>query len=262
MRSSLRYRFRDDVRTALAHPCGNPAEVTEADLAPLPPVVRNYLRRAGVVGKPRVCNLRLEFRAEMRASPDAPWMSARALQYSFFAPRARFFFMHARRSVVPFDVFHRYADDSATMEVRVAGLFPVVRLSGDEMTKSETVTMLNDICVFAPAALVTPGLSWEDVGGGQVRVGFENAGHHVSAVLSFDAAGELVDFTSDDRSMAEGDHMRRLPWRTPLGAYHDFDGFRLASRGDACWIDAGRTWTYGRFTLRRIAYNVTLAEAP
>jgi hypothetical protein len=180
--------------------------VAEADLAPLPPVVRNYLRRAGVVGKPRVCNVRLEFRAEMRGAPDAPWMPARALQYSFFAPRGRFFFMHARRSVVPFDVFHRYADDSATMEVRVAGLFPVVRLSGDEMTKSETVTMLNDICVFAPAALVDTGLSWEDMGGGNVRVGLENAGHEVSAVLEFDAV-------ADSRRMLS--RFRRDPRRVP-----------------------------------------------
>lgn len=252
---SLRSQFRRDVRAALTHETSGPL-VTDADLAPLPAPLQAYLRRAGVVGKPRVRNVHAEFAADMRGAPDEAWMRARADQYEFFRPMQRLYFMKASRRGVPFDVFHRYAGDDARMTVRVAGLVPVQELAGREMTQSETVTLFNDLCVLAPAALVDAPVAWEQLDDRTVRGTFSNAGHRVSAVLIFDAGGDLADFRSEDRYKAEGDSMRRLTWTTPLSDYRDFGGVRLAARGEARWTDGARNWAYGRFVLERIAYNV------
>jgi hypothetical protein len=260
----LHSAFEREVRQAIA---GAPATsgsatpiVSEADLAPLPQPVRRYLRRVGVLNRPRVRNFRAEFIAEMRSTPTAPWMRARAEQYEFFGPASRFFFMRASRSGVPFVVFHRYAGGAATMEVRIAGLIPAVQLSGAEMTKSETVTLFNDICLLAPAALLDAPVTWVDLGDHQVQGTFSNAGFTVTAVLTFDAEGDLVDFRSEDRSMAEGNTMRRLPWTTPVSEYGDFGGIHLGKRAEARFTDGGVTWAYGRFVLERIAYNVSSAD--
>ena len=257
---SLRSTYRRDVRAALAQAGGDSVPVvTEADLAPLPAPLRTYLRRAGVVGRPRVRNFHAVFAADMRDGPDDGWMRARADQYEFFGPAApaRHFFMKATRRGVPFDVLHRYAGSEATMRVRVAGLVPVVNMAGREMTQSETVTLFNDMCLLAPGALVDAPVEWETVDERTVRGTFANAGHRVSAVLTFDASGDLADFRSEDRYRAEGRTMRRLPWTTPVSDYRDFGGVRLAARGEARWTDGPRSWTYGRFVLQRIAYNVT-----
>ena len=120
---SLQSAFRREVQAALQHPDAAPL-VTDADLAPLPSPIQGYLRRVGVVGKPRVRNFQAVFSAEMRRAPDAPWMRARAEQYEFFEPAARFFFMRAARSGIPFIVFHRYVGDQATMRVRVMDSCP------------------------------------------------------------------------------------------------------------------------------------------
>lgn len=247
--------FRRDVRTELGR-FTQPAIVTEADLAPLPRPVQTYLRRAGVVNRPRVRNFHAEFAADMRSGPGAPWMKATVDQYEFFDPAARLFFMRASRSGIPFQVFHRYVGDAASMDVRVAGIVPIVSLAGTEMTKSETVTLFNDICVFAPAALVDAPVTWAVIDEHTVRGRFTNAGHTVSADLIFDGNGDLVDFRSEDRSMSEGKTMRRLPWTTPLSDYRSFGDVRLAAIGEARWTDAGSTWTYGRFVLKAIRYNV------
>jgi hypothetical protein len=252
----LHAAFRREVRVALANARTVPL-VTEADLASLPPSIQIYLRRAGVLNRPRVRNFRALFSAEMRSAPDAPWMQARAEQYEFFAPTSRFFFMRASRGGVPFVVFHRYADGAATMEVRIAGLIPVATLSGAQMTRSETVTLFNDICLLAPAALLDVPVTWVELGNHRVQGTFANAGFTVSAVLTFDENGDLVDFRSEDRSMAEGNSMRRLAWTTPVSEYGDFDGLRLAKRAEARFTDGGRTWAYGRFVLEEIAYNVS-----
>ena len=247
--------FKREVRAELRRPT-QPSIVTEADLAPLPRPLQTYLRRAGVVDRPRVRNFHAEFTAQMRGGPDEPWMTATADQYEFFAPTSRLFFMRASRGGVPFKVFHRYVGSAATMDVRVAGLVPVVSLAGAEMTKSETVTLFNDMCVLAPAALLDAPVIWAVLDDRTVRGTFTNAGYTVSADLIFDENGDLIDFRSDDRSMSEGKTMRRLPWTTPLSDYRSFGDARLAAVGEARWTDAGRTWTYGRFVLKAIRYNV------
>ena len=78
----------------------------------------------------------------------------------------------------------------------------------------------------------------------------------MSAVLTFDASGDLVGFVSNDRFKAQGKEQVRLPWSTPISDYGVVDGVRLGRRGDANYIENGKEWTYGRFTVTSIAYNV------
>lgn len=254
----LRTSYHRAARQALARPRSTTAApVTEADLARLPAPVQRYLRRVGVLGRPRVQNFHAELTAEFRFGPDAPWTRARAEQWEFFHPAERLFFMTTSRGGVPLAGLHRYSGDRATMEIRAAGVVPVVRAAGREMTQSETVTLLNDMCVLAPAALVDAPIDWESLDERTVRATFTNACYRVSALVSFDDDGDLTDFHSDDRYMsADGNTMRRLPWNTPVRDYRDFGGVRLAAFDEARWTEASGPWAYGRFTLERIAYNV------
>ena len=84
----------------------------------------------------------------------------------------------------------------------------------------------------------------------RARVAFTLGPNTVSADLVFNAAGELVDFISDDRGMLEKDgSLRILRWTTPMGRYHDFDGWRLATEGDAIWHRPDGPFTYGHMRL-------------
>jgi len=257
--SSLRSRYRDDARSlGAAAAAVAPSPVTEADLGRLPPLVQTYLRRAGVVGRPHVHRLRAVFKGRFRRSPDAPWMPMSAEQRNFLQPGpARLFFMKAAQWGVPFVAYHRYAGSEATMQVRVAGVLEVVDASGPVMTQSETVTLLNDMCVLAPAMLVDAPVTWKTIGDHQVEASYANAGHTVSAILTFDANGDLAGFVSGDRYQSDGKTERRLPWSTPLADYRDFGPARLAARGEARWREGepAAEWTYGDFVLQRIAYN-------
>ena len=66
------------------------------------------------------------------------------------------------------------------------------------MTQSETVTLFNDMCILAPAALVEAPVQWAVLDEHNVRGTLTNAGYTVSAVLTFDLAGDLADFRSED----------------------------------------------------------------
>jgi hypothetical protein len=155
--------------------------------------------------------------------------------------------------------YHRYVGTEATMRVRVAGLLQVVDASGPLMTQSETVTLLNDICFLAPAALVDAPITWQPVDSRHVKATYSNAGHAVSAVLTFEEAGDLVGFVSEDRCQsADGKSYRRFPWSTPLSDYRDFGPARLAAHGEARRREPAGEWVYGDFALERIAYNEAL----
>jgi hypothetical protein len=251
---SFRSRFARDSTTLLARPVPSEGAVMETDLALLPPLMQTYLRRMGTVGRPRVRNVRVVFAAQMRSSATSPWMQSTATQYEFFGPPARLFHMHARRGGVPIDVLHEYMDGAATFQVRIAGLIPMVNKSGIGITHDETVTLMNDVLVLAPAAALDLPFTFEPIDERSVRATFRNAGFAVAATLTFDAAGDLVGFVSADRA-----HDRQggaALWSTPISAYGEVDGIRVGTHGDANWIDATGEWTYGRFLVRSIAYNV------
>jgi hypothetical protein len=254
--TSFRSRFDHDSRTALASPLGDIPRVTEADLSSLPALMQAYLRRVGAVGRPHVRNMRVVFDAQMRFSAHSKWMESSAVQYEFFAPAARLFHMNASLYGLPFDILHRYVGDGATFQVRIAGLVPVVDVRGATLTRAETVTLLNDVVVMAPAAVLDLPLTWEATGPRTVRTTFSNAGHTVAAVLTFSDEGDLVGFLSGDRTQEDAKGSRTFPWSTPISEYAEVDGIRVGTHGSANWIEPSGEWTYGKFVIRELAYNV------
>jgi hypothetical protein len=86
-------------------------------------------------------------------------MSFKAEQVNTFGtmPR-RLFFMDAVMKGLPVKVYHCFVDDHATFSARLLALFTVAQAHGPEMDRAETVTLLNDLCIMAPGALVDPSL--------------------------------------------------------------------------------------------------------
>jgi hypothetical protein len=254
--SSLRSTYRREAERGLAHPVST-SIVTEADLAPLPPALQTYLRRAKVVGRPHVHDLRAHWRGQMRNGADGAWMDVGVDQVELFDPPTRLFYMEASQHGLPFAALHVYRGSTATMRVRVASLFDVVDAKGPEMNRSETVTLFNDMCVLAPASLLDAKIEWQTLGERRVSGTFSNAGNRVSAVLVFDDAGDLVDFVSNDRDRsADGKTYENLPWSTPLRDYKDFGGTRIAAHGDAVWKEPAGDFVYARFELESLELNV------
>ena len=256
MGASLRATFAADVAARIGRPPAGVEPVRDADLAHLPPPVQRYLRACGVVGQPPVHSLHARMHGRIRSGPRARWMSLVAEQYNTIAPVARLFYFDASMVGLPIQGYHRYVDGAASMIVRALGLVPLVRADGPDLTRSETVTVLNDLCVLAPATLVSPTITWIAVDARTARARFTNAGHAIEAELSFDARGDLIDFRSSDRARTGGDGATvRLPWSTPLRAPRAFGAVRLASAGEARWHDPAGDYAYVELTFDEVAYN-------
>jgi len=252
-----RTRFDELVEAEFAAQPLDPARtLTEDDLVPLPIPVQRHVRASGAVGRPRPQNVRIEFDAVMRRKPRDAGMAARSVQYNFFGRPARLFFMTARMFGLPVGALHIYRLEEATFTVRVASLVNMVDQHGDEISRAETVTVLNDLCVFAPGALADPRLSWRALDDRSAAVTLTNGPHRVAATLLFNERDELTDFWSVDRPDSSSGRFVPMRWNTPVGDYREIGGLRLPTRGSTVYARPDGPFTYGEFTLRSIAFDL------
>jgi len=260
-RRSLRATFHRDVDAALAASRPSSAPVTEQDLDHLPTSVADYLRRCGAVGQPRVTSFRATIHGRIRAGATESWMSFTGEQVNTCgADPTRQFFIDATRSGLPVDVLHVFADGHASMRVKLCSLLRLVNAGGPDLDRAETVTVFNDLCVLAPAALVDAPVLWQTLGSRQVRGAFTLGGRTVTAELTFNGDHELVDFISDDRlaGSADGRSFVAQRWSTPISAYRDVGSRRAACYGEGHWhLPApDGEFSYLEFHVDELRYNV------
>jgi len=69
--------------------------LTGKDIAHLPAPVQKYIRYSGAIGKEKVDNFRAVFQGRFKTSPDSEYLDVTTIQYNFFNPPARIFFMES-----------------------------------------------------------------------------------------------------------------------------------------------------------------------
>jgi len=251
------YRRRVDAALTEAPPNG---VVTEADLADLTEPVATYVRRSGAVGQPRVTNFRAHIHGRIRAGTTTAWMSFTGQQVNTYGPEpSRLFFMEATMFGLPVDVLHTYVGPSATMRVKACSLVPMVNAAGPDMDQAETVTLFNDLCILAPAAIIDAPITWQTLDEHHVRGTFSNGAHTVTAELVFNDDHDLIDFISDDRTRSSRDGKSFTPqrWSTPVREYRTIDSRRVGTHGEGRWHapKPEGEFAYLEFNLDQITYN-------
>ncbi|MFZ4522688.1 MAG: DUF6544 family protein [Bacteroidales bacterium] len=255
---NYRTQYETEVRKRLGQN-PEPQVMTPGDIQHLPEPVQKYLVYVNAVGNPGLENVRVVFNGSMKRNRKSGWMSIRSEQFNFFdEPLARFFYIRAKLFGIPFDGLHLYLDHKATMQIKIASMFQVVDAKGEMMDRGETVTLLNDICFMAPSALVSKNIQWETIGPLTVRATLTTGKITVSAILSFNEAGELINFISNDRYYCEdGKTYLEYPWSTPISNYVEIKGRKVPSYGEAIWHMPEGAFCYARFDLAEISYNCT-----
>lgn len=239
MASSGPWSFRAEYESAVQSRVDNTLEserVTAEDLRGLPEPVRCFVEKSGALGQPRAHHFSARWKGRIRGGPDEQWMEFTAEQVNFVDEPARFFLMDATRGGLPVDVLHVFANKEASMRVKLLSLFPMVDQRGPQMTRAETVTLLNDMALMAPAALLDPAVEWEAVDERSARARYTVGDNTVDATFVFNESCELVDFVSDDRLAAtpDGDMVARR-WSTPMEGHRGFGPYHLPAAGKAIW---------------------------
>lgn len=219
----------------------------------LPTPVQNYIRYVGAVNRPKTKNMKVVFEGEMREK-GKDFFKFASVQYNFFDEPARLFLMKANMygTIVP--GYHCYQNESATMQIKLLGLFNVINIKGAEMNKAETVTVFNDMCLMAPATLIDKRIEWTVIDNLSAKASFTNGTNKIAATLYFTEQGKLVNFISDDRYVVAD--MKQYRFSTPVKDYVQMKDVTIWKYGKAVWHYPEGEFVYGKFTLKSIEYNV------
>jgi hypothetical protein len=234
-----------------------PTEIlTEKDIEHMPELVQRYMHITKSVGQPKVKNFRAEFTGGMRSNPEDKFMKLHSVQYNFYQNPSRYFYMGAKKMGLPATGLHLYEDQIATFEVMLLNWIKVVDAKGDKMNQGETVTLLNDMCIMAPATLITPDIKWKTVNDTTVNAVFTNGSISVSADLFFNQKGELVNFISNDRFETDGKEYKLNPWSTPVDEYFEINGYYLPKSAKLIYHRKDADFVYGEFEFLDLKYNL------
>ncbi len=234
----------------------NPELITAEDLEDLPDPVKKYLQYVGVIGTERVHSYSVRIDGEFKISREQDWAPVKVEQVSFTAKPVRLFFMKLKFMGINIFGLHHYESAAASMVIKVLDIIKVADARGAEMNRGETVTVFNDVCMLAPAALIDPRISWKQIDDLTVEGSFTNMGITVTGILYFNKTGQLVNFVSDDRYYWNRNNTyEQISWSTPMSNYRQINGLNLAGYGEAVWMREDGPFTYAKFNIRDVTIN-------
>ncbi|MGX8794812.1 DUF6544 family protein [Fusibacter sp. JL298sf-3] len=230
--------------------------ITEEDLCQLPEQVQKYLKKVGVIGKPRVRTFHVKMTGEIQFKQDGNYYALNAEQYTSVESGVRLFYMTMTYNGLPINGFHHYSSSDAVMQIKILDLIKIVAYSGCQLQRAETVTYFNDLCIMAPAALLEETIRWEVIDKRRVKGILIKHGHEVAAVLHFNEDCMLVNFESEDRIDVHADSIQNSTlWSTPMTSFDTIGEYYLPSRGAAIWHYPSHDFTYIRLNIKNVMVN-------
>jgi hypothetical protein len=232
--------------------------------AGLPELVRRYVKRCVPTDQPGRSAVHFTQVGEMQLKPGR-WLPFRAAQ-DMAVDRVEFAWHANFRAarLVSVRVRDWYRSGVGGLDVRLWGVVPVVRASGEQFARGEAMRYLAELA-WAPQAMVTnPALEWQAVDESTVEVATRIARERVAVLLHFDAAGDIVGMSTDARPRMVGKQVVDTPWSGVFGEYREFNGVRLPTTGEVSWLLSDGPFTYfrGRVTSWSVDGNPKLGGVP
>ncbi|MDA3881617.1 MAG: hypothetical protein PF436_14610 [Prolixibacteraceae bacterium] len=251
--SSAKKMYKKDVRERLEKQEIETRKITNTDLEDLPEPVAKYLDYCGWIGKDIPRNFFFRFDGRFSLKPGKE-MKVTSEQYNWLKQTpVRLFYM--RNPII--SGYHCYNEKGASMLIKLFGRIKVAYTDGAEMDQAELVTFLNDMCIFAPGALVDAPISWETIDPHTVNATMSQYGNTVSATLYFNEKNELVNFISRDRyATTSNGESENVPWSTPVKDYEEINGIKLPSYGEAIWHYPDHDFSYAKLNIKEVKWNV------
>lgn len=230
--------------------------ISESDLDCMPKAVQDYLNYVGIVGKVMPDHFHIKIKGEMRFDKTKDWAEVNASQVSFLDNNTRLFYIVMKMFCIPINGLHHYENGKASMVGKILDILKIIDNEGEIMNIGETVTYFNDMCIFAPAALIDADIKWEEIDNNTVNAVYTSNDITISAKLFFNDKGELVNFISDDRYAVDANgEYENVRWSTPIYEYREYNGYMLVSKGEVVWHYEDEDFCYIRLNVVEHSYD-------
>jgi hypothetical protein len=231
------------------------AELT-ARAAALPDPVRRHLAYAIAPAGPAIRTVRLRHTGTFRTGPDQRWSPIEGEQYFSIANPG--FVWFARMQLMPLlwiQVRDRLVSGRGHMLVKPMSTFAIADASGPEIDQGSMLRWLAE-SVWFPYAFVGDAIQWEPIDERSARASIRRHGAPVQAVFEMDKEGRIVALHADRYRDIGGGRPVLTAWSGRYADYLEFGGVRVPSAVEVAWNLAGGPFTYARFRITTLEYDV------
>lgn len=209
--------------------------IRESDLAGLPPCVKKWMKRSGVIGKEKIHTVRLVQTGRLRNEQGKPWMPVEAVQYINVDKPG--FVWKAKVKAAPLVYLlgrDMYYQGHGSMVIKLLALLPVVNTkSAMEIDQGSMVRFMAEM-IWYPSAALNDYIKWEDIDSHSARATMTWQGVKASMVFNFNDQGELVSNVAPRYQEVNGNYVLH-DWGGIAREYHEFNGIRIPNKSDVVW---------------------------
>lgn len=228
--------------------------IRQTDLERLPRPVQNWLQYSQVVGKERIVAARTKHDVTMRLKENQPWLKAQAEQY--FRTDEPGFIWAVDINMAP--LVHlvgkdQYIDGRGNMLIKLLSLITVANGSGKEIDQGTLLRYLSEI-MLVPTAALSDTIQWEEIDSNSAKATMSYKGVTASGVFTFNEKGEILNFVAQRYGDFDGGY-RMETWCAEITEYKEFNGFKVASKGDIIWKLITGDYHWYHFEVKEIEYN-------
>lgn len=193
---------------------------SQQDIAHLPEPVQKYFRHCGYIGTPKMSWMKTEFEdVPFSTGVNKATLKINYTQYNFVETPNRLAFIDSSMFGIPFQGFDSFEQGIGSMKGVIGKAFTLFNQKGTEMDKASLVTVLAE-SLFVPNIALQDYITWEAIDDTQAKATITAFGLTADGIFSFNEAGEMVKFTTNDRMVVEFDGSeQRVPWSALCKSY-------------------------------------------
>jgi hypothetical protein len=228
--------------------------IAAAELAHLPEPAQRYLRYTGILGQARIQTVRLKQAGSFRMQPNQAWMPLVAEQYYTVNPPAFLWFGTIKPwPLLSISAIDQFSNGHGSLLVKLLSLVTLTNAQGAEVDQGELLRYLGEMIWF-PTGWLSDYIQWQAIDHQSAQVTLTDHGLTVSAILHFNADGQMIKFTSD--RPYEG---RLEKWTALCSEYKQINGLQIPTKAEVMWNLRSGDFSYFRGEIVEIAYNQPVA---
>ena len=234
----------------------SPEVITEAQVLSLPPIIQQWMRYSGVIGKPKVVSVRLRQKGEMRTQPDQDWIPFTAEQYIDVENPAFVWAADVKKMpLISFRGRDKLQNGAGGMLIKVASLIPVVNASSNEKINSGAMLrFLGEMCWY-PSAACSEYIHWEPLDENSVKATFTVNETSVSGIFTFSEEGKFISFEAD-RFYGANDSATLEKWFIEPLEFKIFQGVKIPAKCRVIWKLKEKDFNWLTLEICALDYNM------
>ncbi|HTH57588.1 MAG TPA: DUF6544 family protein [Cyclobacteriaceae bacterium] len=227
--------------------------ISEQRMGDLPPVVKRWMVKSGVVGTKEPVFVHVVQKGFLRTGKEAPWAPFQAQQYFSLDPPAFVWKadMHMN-DFVEIKGRDKLADGRGNMLIKAESLFPVANARGKEIDQGTFIRFMAEISWFPQAALRNY-IRWKELDDNRAQAFITYGNTSVTGVFTFNGDGLPVLFEAKRYGNFNGKFSLET-WSVKTTGFKTFQGITIGNSNDVTWKLRSGNFTWLKLEVTQLDY--------